>query len=221
MVSVDPVRVLLIDDHALFRRGLALMLLALGAPIQVQEVDCCSQALAIGADQFDLVLMDWHMNNLDGLDELKGLASIKAHFETAAVVVVSGEEASSVIVAAMDNGASGFIPKSSSPEIMLKALQLVLSHGIYLPPQALNSARWAKTAAPSAPAKDKTTLIQGLSQRQSEVLRLALKGLPNKIIGRELDISDATVKTHLSVAYRMLGVKNRTEALYSLANQLD
>lgn len=204
-------KVLLIDDHALFRRGLRLMLRELAADMDLSEADGCAQALALAHEAFDLVLLDMNMPGINGLEALQ---CAKQAWPTAFVVVLSGEENSTLIRSVIEQGASGFVPKSSTPEVMINALQLVLSRGVYLPPQVLNAPHAAasgKQSGSAAPA------IAGMTQRQAEVLRMALKGAPNKVIARELNISEGTVKSHLSTVFRLLNVRNRTQALYSVA----
>lgn len=205
------VKVLLVDDHALFRRGLRLMLRELDADMDLSEADGCGQAMALGHERFDLVLLDMNMPGMNGLEALH---CVKQAWPTAFVVVLSGEENASLIRSAIEQGASGFVPKSSTPEVMINALQLVLGQGIYLPPQVLNAARGTAPPAGAGPA---AAGVPGMTERQAEVLRLALKGAPNKVIARELSISEGTVKSHLSTVFRLLNVRNRTEALYCVA----
>lgn len=209
-------RILLIDDHTLFRRGLRLMLADLAREPDISEAASCAEALALEGEKFELILLDV---NMPGCNGLQGLNSVKAAFIDAFVVVMSGEEDAKTIRSAIDLGASGFIPKTSSPEVMIRALQLVLGKGIYLPPQVLSSVAPPKpgvTAAHTKPSQPQGALA-GMTQRQIEVLKLALKGSPNKIIARQLDISEGTVKSHLSTVFRLLNVRNRTEALYRVA----
>jgi DNA-binding NarL/FixJ family response regulator len=119
-----------------------------------------------------------------------------------------------VVRAAIELGAMGFIPKSSSPEVLMQALRLILAGGVYLPPAVLDG-RLAEPlpAKPQAgPAK-----LPGITERQMDVLRCVIQGKPNKVIARELDISEGTVKAHLSAVMQALGVHNRTEAVYAAA----
>jgi len=192
-------RVLLVDDHALFRRGLRLMLQDLMPSADVSEADSCAAAVALSGTPFDLVMLDLNMPGVSGIHALE---SLKATFAESIVVVVSGEEDPALIRTVIARGAAGFIPKTAAPEVMQSALQLVLARGIYLPEQVMN-------AAPAS--------LEGLTRRQLDVLRSALKGMPNKVIGRELGISEGTVKSHLSAAFQVLSVRNRTEALYRAA----
>lgn len=197
-------RVLLIDDHSLFRRGLRLMLRELMPELDVSEVSSAEAALALADESFDLLMLDLNMPGVHGLD---ALAALKQAFVGSIVVVLSGEDNPALIRDTIAAGAAGFIPKSAEPEVMHSALRLVLAKGIYLPPQALS----ATTAVEQGPQ------LKGLSPRQLDVLRRALTGVPNKLIARELGISEGTVKSHLSAVFRVMNVRNRTEAVYSAA----
>ena len=128
--------------------------------------------------------------------------------------MLSGEDDPGVVRAAIERGAMGFIPKSSTPEVLVQALRLVLAHGVSLPPAVLGSARAAPATSLGASGE---VLLPGLTLRQMDVLRCVIRGLPNKIIARELDVSEGTVKAHLTLVLRALGVHNRTEAVYAAA----
>jgi DNA-binding NarL/FixJ family response regulator len=125
----------------------------------------------------------------------------------------------------VDAGAAGFIAKATQPQLMIAALKLVLAGGVYLPPEALQqSGTQAHQTAASSPNSlvkpaDKAVPaeVASLSAKQLEVLLKAIQGKANKIIAREMDLAEGTVKAHLSLAYRSLGVANRTEALFKAA----
>ncbi|MGB3066963.1 MAG: response regulator transcription factor [Ottowia sp.] len=193
-------RILLVDDHALFRRGLRMMLAELMPEAQLHEVESCEALPQLEGVPFDMVLLDL---NMPGAGGLQALELTKAHFPASKVLVVSGEEQPSVIRGVLEMGAAGFLPKTASPEIMMGALRIVLSGGVYVPAQAI--------------ASGSEVVLDRLTERQRAVLRLALKGMPNKLIGRELGLSEGTVKSHLSAAFRTMDVRNRTEALYAIA----
>lgn len=208
-------RILLIDDHDLFREGLKYLLPVLDDGVQYFEAGSVEAALQLEQEleqnsPIDLVLMDLYMPGVKGMD---ALAQCREHFENASLVVVSGEEDPRVIREAIEQGAAGFIPKSSSRQVLEKALRVVLGGGTWLPEHALLPAI-QMNATDLDPIDDS---VRQLSQRQFEVLMKAVQGKSNKTIARELEISDHTVKAHLSVAYRVLGVHNRTEAVYAAA----
>ncbi len=207
-------KMLLVDDHALFREGLKLLLRSLDANLELDEAGDCAKALEHASRQrYDLVLLDLHLPGLDGLD---ALAALREAAPSTPLVVLSGEEDPHVVRAAIDRGAMGFIPKSSTPEILIPALRLALAGGVYLPPAVLD-ARVEVSPPASAQAKASEAKPAGLTQRQMDVLRCVIQGKPNKVIARELDISEGTVKAHLSSVMHAFGVRNRTEAVYAAA----
>lgn len=208
-------RILLIDDHDLFREGLKYLLPVLDDGVQYFEAGSLDAALQLEHElgqhtPIDLVLMDLQMPGIKGMD---ALVKCRQCFENASLVVVSGEDDPRIIRESIEKGAAGFIPKSSSRQVLETALKVVLAGGTWLPDYAL------QPVVPMTASDDdlKEGAVSQLSQRQFEVLMKAVQGKSNKIIARELDISDHTVKAHLSVAYRVLGVHNRTEAVYAAA----
>ena len=205
-------RILIIDDHALFRQGLRFLLRDLDADLEIAEAADCAQATALAGESFNMVLLDLHMPGIAGLDALD---AIRQAFESSRIVVLSGEEDPRQVRRAIDAGAAGFIPKSSTPEVLLSALRLVLADGVYLPAVALKGLGDGEAADPGTMSEDR--LGETLSGRQVDVLRKAVQGKANKVIARELGISEGTVKAHLSAAFRALGVHNRTEAVYAAA----
>lgn len=207
-------KMLLVDDHALFREGLKLLLRSLGGELEIDEAGDCAQALEKMSGQgYDLVLLDLNMPGRGGLD---ALSALREAAPSTPVVVLSGEEDPHLVRGAIDRGAMGFIPKSSTPEILIPALKLALAGGVYLPPAVLDTRADAPQPAP-AQAKPQETAPAGLTQRQMDVLRCVVQGKPNKVIARELDISEGTVKAHLSSVLHALGARNRTEAVYAAA----
>jgi DNA-binding NarL/FixJ family response regulator len=203
--------ILLIDDHALFREGLKFLLRSLDAALQVDEAGDCAGALGRAASRsYDLVLLDLKMPGVAGLD---ALAALRDAIPAAPIVVLSGEDNPGVVRAAIERGAMGFIPKSSTPEVLIQALRLVLARGVYLPPTVLDAARAPESVALQAG----DIVLPGLTPRQMDVLRCVIQGKSNKVIARELDVSEGTVKAHLSSVLRALDARSRTEAVYAAA----
>lgn len=203
---------LLVDDHELFRAGVKLLLPELDTQLRFAEAaDLASALLLAGNDPFDVVLLDLQLPDSNGVDTLLRLHEA---FEAAAIVVLSGEDDPHLIRQIIEAGAAGFIPKSSTQKVMLAALRLVLAGGTYLPPHVLSSN--GNEPVSSARLIPEGPLAQ-LTERQIESLRRAMQGKPNKVIAREMFISEATVKAHLATAFRVLGVKNRTEAVFAAA----
>jgi DNA-binding NarL/FixJ family response regulator len=203
-------RVLLIDDHPLFREGLKGLLLGLEPSVQVEQAGSVDAAEALQGLSFDLVLMDLNMPGSQGMD---ALSRTKALFEAAAVVVVSGDESPSTIQSAIQHGAAGYVPKTTDPSVTIQALRLVLAQGTYLPPEALRQPGTTPETA-TAPATSTPNWPKELSPRQLAVLRCLLQGKPNKVIAREIGIAEGTVKAHLWAVYQLLGVSNRAQAMY-------
>ena len=203
--------VLLVDDHTLFRQGLMHLLDGLDGNLTFVEAEGVSDELE-SKGPIDLVLLDMHMRGPEGTD---AVAAIRTKLPSATIVVISGDEDPMLIKRCIELGASGFIPKSSTQSILISALRLVLAGGVYLPIPVLMAGASANVIAARA-AKDPAELA-GLSPRQMEVLRMAIRGKSNKVIAREMDLAEGTVKTHLSQAFRALRVGNRTEAVYRAA----
>src|ERR1700687_3002845 len=142
--------ILLIDDHALFREGLKFLLRSLDAALEVDEAGNCAKALEhAAARSYDLVLLDLKMPGVEGLD---ALVALRDAISAVPLVVLSGEDNPGVIRAAIERGAMGFIPKSSTPEVLVQALRLVLAHGVYLPPAVLDAASPGRPLASDASA---------------------------------------------------------------------
>jgi DNA-binding NarL/FixJ family response regulator len=188
------VKVLTCDDHALFREGLRHVVAELPEVTGILECGTGAEALEIAAANTDLglALLDLALPDGGGLALLQ---SFRARFPLVPVVMISGTDRPGSIRAALEAGASGFIPKSHERQLLLRALQIVLAGGVYVPPGALAA------AGPS------------LTERQVEVLRLLAKGLTNREIAGVLGISATTVKGHVAAVFEALDVTNRTEAV--------
>jgi len=195
------VKILLVDDHALFREGVKPLLARLHPSARVMEAANGAEVLhaARAQQDFDLVLLDLAMPGVDGF---AGLAAFRAHAPSTPVVVLSASEDAADVRAALDGGASGFIPKSSTSEVILGALRLVLAGGVYVPPTLLGGHNAVAAKAD----------IDALTPRQRDVLALLAQGLSNKKIGDTLGLSEATVKQHVSAILKTLNVANRMQA---------
>ncbi|MDM0109066.1 response regulator transcription factor [Variovorax sp. J22R24] len=196
-------KVMLVDDHALFRAGLRLLVSTVLRNVQVVEASTLAEAaeLAKKPSGISLCLLDLVLKDGSGLD---GLSLFRETAPDIAVVVVSATQDDDTIRACLDAGAMSFVPKSMPPEALTEALRRVLAGHVFLPDPFL-------AAAPSPGHRS------GLSPRQSDVLRLLSRGLPTKSIARELGISENTVKEHLTALYQVLRVRNRTEAVVAAA----
>lgn len=212
----DPgVKILVADDHALFRDGLRYLLGQLGEPVEVLEAKDGAGALELAGahPDLELVLLDLGMPGIDGL---AGLRLLRARCPAVPVVILSGSEEPADVRQALDAGALGFIPKSSTSQVMLNALRLVLSGGMYLPPSYLERAQ----SGMRVPLAASSVGSLGLTPRQLDVLRLLGQGHSNKEIARVLQLAEGTVKLHISAILRALGVDNRTRAVVAAARLL-
>jgi DNA-binding NarL/FixJ family response regulator len=197
--------VLLIDDHPLFREGLRSLLERMDTKARIVEAESCEAALAMGegdGPDFDLILLDLALPGMNGLE---GISQFRARFSTTPVVVISATFDATRVKQAIDRGAQGFIPKSTPPDVLMSALQLIFSGGVYVPASVMSDEEPSREAARSTAAN--------LTSAQSRVLALLARGQSNKAIGNALDISDNTVRAHVSAILRALNVTNRTEAV--------
>ena len=200
--------ILLADDHVLFRSGMRYILAEFGADVAIHEVGSGEELLeAARTRSFDLVLMDMMM---PGMNQGDVIGMIRALHPTLPIVIVSMLDSPSVIRGAVASGASGFIPKTSTPSLMTEAIRLVLAGGIYLPPAVLAAEEAVKPeegAAPGLPSDAR------LTRQQRAVLAELSVGKSNKEIAQSLSISEATVKVHLAAIMRTLKVHNRTQVV--------
>lgn len=205
-------QVMIIEDQPLVVEGLRSVLAGLDSDPDIRCALLAARALSMlrGGLRPDLVMLDLNLPDSEGTSLLMQLRS---EFPDVPVVVISAQDDRETITRSIDHGAMGFISKSSTTSVLISALQLVMKGGIYVPQQILNDVRDARPPRPSV--QDVADI--GLTPRQIQVLTLMIEGMPNKLICRELGISDGTAKTHISTILRLLGVKNRTQALFALS----
>lgn len=202
---------LLVDDHALFREALRALLANVSPDVTVCEAASVHGAIdACRGTPFRMVLLDLGLPHSAGLSSLQ---QFRAGAPDVPVVVLSGAQDSTVIRDAIECGAAGYIPKSHTSEQMIAALRFVVNGGIYLPPEA-----W-QVAPACLPARADPGRFQLLSPRQQQVVRLLLQGQANKAIARALEVSEGTVKAHVSAIYQIIGARNRVEAVTLAARQ--
>lgn len=195
-------KIILADDHALFRDGFALLFKQLEAGAMVLEARNLREALELAAHHpdVDLMLLDI---NMPGMEIPASIRQVNEAHPQLPVVILSSSETREIMQVVIAAGALGFIPKSSSSAVMLSAIRLVLSGGIFLP------AQFVMTNAAGLTSYDKPVKLTG---RQGDVLRLLAEGLSNKQICRELDLGEGTIKVHIAAIFRTLDARNRTEA---------
>lgn len=205
-------KILVVDDHVLIREALRGVLGTMRPDALVLEAPDATLAAQLVAAHPDvsLILLDLHLPGRDGFEFLGELRRL---YPAISIVVLSGFHDRSNVVRALDRGASGFIPKSASRDVMIGALNLVFSGGIYVPPEILGP-----DAPPArAPADYGTPRVSpldlGLTERQVDVLALMMQGRSNKAICRHLDLAEPTVKSHVTAILKALKATNRTEAV--------
>ncbi|KLN52913.1 response regulator [Variovorax paradoxus] len=211
-------KVLLVDDHEIVWNGTRLLLERMaaeiepGRPFHFEAVRDAEQACQLDPAGVDLLLLDYHLPQLSGVAALK---AVKAHFETTPVCMQSAESSPQRVREVIEAGAAGFIPKSYRLEDMEAALRVVLRHRIYLPAEFVLADDVTRAREPDElPREDLAGFLRvELSPRQRQVLALAMRGMPVKLIARQLQIAEGTVKVHLSMVYRALGARNRTDAM--------
>ena len=212
-------KILIVDDHPLIREALRHVLPGLSERVALFDAESCETGLNVAAqhEDLDLVLLDL---SLPGASGMTALQTFRDRFPALPIVVLSGFDDHDSVVSALDGGAMGFIPKSSSNDVVLNALRLVLSGSVYVPPQALTAegggGRPTHQGFASRSASQGTHLSPaelGLTDRQADVLSLMLQGKPNKLICRELNLAEGTVKVHITAILRALNVANRTQAV--------
>ena len=217
-------KVLVCDDHALMREAMRGVLKELAPDACVIEAaDGRQMTTLIEQDpRIDLLLLDLNLPDQDGLAILRDLR--QSHPEIT-VVVLSAFQDRETVRRSLRLGALGFIPKNTERDVVLNALRLVLSGGIYIPVQALDGAE--PGAAQSGAAQSVSSLLAGdlrsrlpprlgLTERQIEVLALVMEGKSNKAISRALSLAEHTVKNHMTAIFKALQVTSRTEAVIAV-----
>ncbi|MBQ0957526.1 response regulator transcription factor [Ideonella sp. 4Y11] len=199
------VHCLLVDDHALFADALGLLIAHRHPTVRLSTANRLSGALdqLRQAPDIGLVLLDLNLPDSRGLDTL---AQLREAAPMARVIVLSADDRAETVMAALDGGASGFIPKSADAAALDQALRTVLGGGVHVPPALTRSADSATGGE-----------LPPLTARQMDVFRCLVGGLSNKLIARELALSDSTVKTHVQAIFDKLGVTSRAQVVLQAA----
>jgi DNA-binding NarL/FixJ family response regulator len=204
--AADGPVIALADDHPIVRAALKAALFGLGDGTRFVEASDAASALAMVERQpdIDLLLMDLHMPGADGTATVR---AIRERMPQLPVAVVSADEDTATVSELLRMGVCGFIPKSDSASVIVSAVRLILAGGTYVPPRLVDAASAQRLDYVANGAR------LGLTARQLDVLRLLGQGLSNKLIARELGITEGTVKVHLLAVFRALNVRNRTAAV--------
>lgn len=224
-------RAIIVDDHAMVRRGLSMLLAKLFDGIEIEGASDIAELVDKVADGQppDIVLLDLLLPGVHGME---GLDIVRQRLPGVPVAIVSASEDVDDIVASIEHGARGFILKSSDEKVLKLAVSLVLSGEIYVPSRALEDQKvgWpgklgGRSGRESGRPRDAGRLFpvdnpfNQLTERERSVLRLLMRGQSNKEIGRNLDLVEGTVKKYVRMIFRKLDVTSRTRAVI-MANQL-
>lgn len=190
-------RMLLADDHDLFRESVAAMITSSGAAEVVAVSDLEAALLHIKEGTFDLIILDYHMPGMNGLD---GLDRALQTSRDKPVAIISGTTRRDLAEAAMARGAAGFVPKTMGVQAMIAAVRVMADGGSFVPMSMLDA------TPPHGPA------LNDLTRREMQVLSGLCEGKSNKEIARDLDVHEVTIKLHVKTLTRKLGAKNRTHA---------
>jgi DNA-binding NarL/FixJ family response regulator len=198
-------RLIIADDHPLFRDALRLTVLQALPHAEIAEASsfpALREALLMGGET-DLVLLDLGMPGMQGLS---GLLLVRAEFAAVPVAIISANEEPATVRRALALGAAGYIPKSAAPAEIRRGIAALLAGEAWLPPAL--SARIAAEGSDELAGR-----LSSLTPQQIRVLMMLSEGLLNKQIAFALEVSEATVKAHVSGILQKLGVDNRTQAV--------
>jgi two-component system nitrate/nitrite response regulator NarL len=199
---------LIVDDHAVLRKGLSALLKQAKPDSVVLEASEGAQGLELARlhPNLDVVFLDLKMPGLGGVPAIEAFG---AQHPDLPLIVLSSSEDPHDVRRVISAGALGYIPKSANANTLVAALEMVLQGQIYLPPLLLNEQHVVASAVEAVPARGARRL---LTERQIEVLALIARGLSNKEIARALGLSEKTVKVHVGGLFKALDVANRMQA---------
>ncbi len=202
-------KVLIVDDHALIREALHSLLKELKREAVILEASNSRQAMHLLEEHADisLILLDIGLPDRDGFSVLR---EVRERDATIAIIIISSADDQETVKRAFKLGALGFIPKTTKREVMLNAMKLVFSGGLYIPSEILEE---TSPRPANKPATRGSLKNLGLTDRQIEVLALLMKGRSNKVIAKTLNMAVPTVKNHITVLLKALSVNTRTEAI--------
>ena len=194
-------RVLIADDHPLYREAVARQIMRLLPDATVEEAASMEEASALAdAARPGLLVFDYYMPGMSPA----AVTQLTEKFPDVPILVLSGGASSSEVQAVLQAGARGFLPKTATPEQFTHTIHLLLAGGTSVPPEVLLSSGCVPEGAPA--------WLTALTPRETDVLRATARGLSNKEIARELELAEVTIKLHLSAIFRKMGVRSRTEA---------
>lgn len=204
-------RVMIADDHPLFREAMRQVVTAAMPEHQIDEACGFDEALAAARkDDYDLIMLDINMPGMNGLN---GLVALRNHMPATPVIIVSADEDWETVRQAMTLGAAGYIPKSMDRQRMTEAVTSVMAGDVFVPPQL---------GGPSSrrAAEEASEAYEALTPQQRKVLEMLVAGKSNKVIAFELAVTEGTVKAHVSAILNKLKVNSRTQAVLNASKLL-
>ena len=205
--------ILLVDDHPLLRKGLK-QLLSFDNELEViAEASSGAEAIEIAdREDPDLIILDLNMQGMDGLETL---SKLRDNGVTSRIIMLTESDADEDVLAAISQGADGYLLKDTDPDLLLEQIKQSLTGKMVLS-EAVTQVLAAAIRRPTVrPASE----LDSLTGREVEILHCIAKGMSNKVIARELDISDGTVKVHVKHLLKKLGLRSRVEAAVWMVNQ--
>ena len=205
-VQAKNLKILVVDDHALVREGLRQVLKGLDEHVEVLDAANCARAFELSKQHpdLDLVLLDYHLPDLNGL---QALDVFRAQHPELPIVMLSGSANPRTMQQVLARGAAGFVTKSSVSDELLRALRQVMHGDVYVPAEA------AADSAESLDLPELPEVMPKFTRRQEDVLLELLNGRTNREISVSMNLSEETVKSHVSAILRVLGVQTRMQAV--------
>lgn len=210
-------KALIIDDHPMVQDGLEVLLRQLNAKVKITKISGQSDLHRTTGEHFDLILYDILLANQTVEEGLAILRVLHQKIPDTPIIVITALRDKNCVSRALEAGARAYIPKSFKSEIILSAIRLVLSGGVYVPAELFEPIH--RETSPAVPPADQESNKSSLTRRQRDVLTLLSKGFSNKEIGQQLGVTEGTVKIHVAAIFKVLSVSNRTQAVIA-ANQL-
>lgn len=211
-MTTEAASIMLVDDHPLLRKGLKQLIAMEDDMTVVAEASNGPDALLLAAEHDpDLIVLDLNMQGMDGIETLKRLRDSGV---TSRIIMLTVSDADDDVVAAITNGADGYLLKDMEPELLLEQIHRAVTGKMVLS-EAITE---ILATALRQPTQSTTSQLSSLTNREHEILSLIAKGMSNKVIARELDISDGTVKVHVKHLLKKLGLRSRVEAAVWMVN---
>ncbi len=213
VMTTEAASIMLVDDHPLLRKGLKQLIAMEDDMTVVAEASSGADALKLAEEHDpDLIVLDLNMQGMDGIETLKKL---RDNGVTSRIIMLTVSDADDDVVAAITNGADGYLLKDMEPELLLEQIHRAVTGKMVLS-EAITE---ILATALRQPTKSPSSQLSSLTNREYEILSLIAKGMSNKVIARELDISDGTVKVHVKHLLKKLGLRSRVEAAVWMVNQ--